>query len=60
MSPNLEALTAYGPDPLDGSWVLNWEPVLSWGPALFATTHDLYFSTDFDDVNERTVLKIST
>ncbi|MHC4676941.1 MAG: PA14 domain-containing protein, partial [Planctomycetota bacterium] len=59
MSPNLEALTAYGPYPLDGSWVLNWEPVLSWGPALFATTHDLYISTDFDDVNERAVTKIS-
>jgi hypothetical protein len=59
LAPNLEAFTAYGPDPIDGSWVLNWQPVLSWGPAAFAATHDLYFGTDFDDVNERSVTPIS-
>ncbi|MHC4110152.1 MAG: PA14 domain-containing protein, partial [Planctomycetota bacterium] len=59
LAPNLEAFTAYGPDPIDGALVLNWQPILSWGPAAFATTHNLYFSTDFDDVNERSVSPIS-
>ncbi|MHC4112615.1 MAG: LamG-like jellyroll fold domain-containing protein, partial [Planctomycetota bacterium] len=59
LSPDLDALTAYGPYPPDGFPLLELQPVLSWGPALFADTHNLYFSTDFDDVNERSVTPIS-
>jgi hypothetical protein len=58
LSPNLEAFTPYGPYPRDGSFLTNWQPILSWGPALFAATHNLYFSTDFDEVSERNVAAI--
>jgi hypothetical protein len=53
LAPDLDALTAYGPYPPDGFPLLELQPILSWGPALFADTHNLYISTNFDDVNER-------
>ncbi|MHC4112620.1 MAG: PA14 domain-containing protein, partial [Planctomycetota bacterium] len=59
LAPNLGAFTTYGPYPRNGSLLTNWTPILSWGPAMFAATHNLYFSTDFDDVNERSVSPIS-
>jgi hypothetical protein len=43
---------AAGPDPADGSIVEeNWYN-LSWKPGTWAVSHDVYFGTDFDDVNE--------
>ena len=38
--------------PADGSIYMNPEVVLSWTPGMYAATHDVYFGTDFDDVND--------
>ncbi len=43
---------AYDPDPEDGAVVEATWANLSWRPGNFAVTHDLYFGTSFDDVND--------
>jgi hypothetical protein len=43
---------AYNPDPKDAATVEATWANLSWTPGSFAVTHDLYFGTSFDDVNE--------
>ncbi|MBN2314541.1 MAG: LamG domain-containing protein, partial [Sedimentisphaerales bacterium] len=43
---------AYGPSPEDGAVVEAAWANLSWNPGDFAVSHDIYFGTDFDDVNE--------
>jgi len=42
---------AKGPNPEDGVTDVPREVVLSWNPGEFANTHDVYFGTLFDDVN---------
>ncbi|MHC4642254.1 MAG: PA14 domain-containing protein, partial [Planctomycetota bacterium] len=58
LAPNFAAFTAANPSPRYGSLEPDWQPTLSWTPGAFAATHELYFSSDFDDVNERTAPKI--
>ncbi|MBN1505322.1 MAG: hypothetical protein JW955_00665 [Sedimentisphaerales bacterium] len=43
---------AYAPSPADGQTEVPRETGLSWRPGSFANTHDVYFGTDFNDVNE--------
>jgi hypothetical protein len=55
--------SAYSPNPQPFSLILpnenlEFKVTLSWESGLYAATHELYFSTSFDDVNERTAPKI--
>jgi hypothetical protein len=43
--------SAFDPDPANGAMVEATWANLSWRPGSFAVTHDLYFGTSFDDVN---------
>ena len=43
---------AIGPDPEDGAMVEATWANLSWRPGSFAVSHDMYFGTSFDDVND--------
>jgi hypothetical protein len=43
---------AAGPDPADGTVIEQDWYNLNWKPGTWATSHDVYFGTDFDDVNE--------
>ena len=43
---------AYDPQPPDGSVYEQTWANLSWGPGDFAVSHNIYFGTNFDDVNE--------
>jgi hypothetical protein len=55
--PSMELIAAAprhrssNPFPRDGATDVLREVVLSWSPGMFANTHDLYFGTVFDDVN---------
>ncbi|OHB59743.1 MAG: hypothetical protein A2167_07695 [Planctomycetes bacterium RBG_13_46_10] len=40
------------PKPADGTRDVLRDAVLSWRPGIYAATHNLYFGTDFNDVNE--------
>jgi len=40
------------PSPLDGASDICTDVVLSWLPGIYATSHDVYFGTDWDDVND--------
>ncbi|MBN1363157.1 MAG: hypothetical protein JW993_21335 [Sedimentisphaerales bacterium] len=42
---------ASGPSPADEASDVPREVGLSWTPGVYAATHDVYFGTDFDDVN---------
>ncbi|HUU17423.1 MAG TPA: carbohydrate binding domain-containing protein, partial [Sedimentisphaerales bacterium] len=44
-------LTAKDPSPEDGAVDVPRDTVLSWAPGPFADTHNVYFGTVFDDVN---------
>jgi hypothetical protein len=46
--------TAYKPDPADGAFHPETWASLSWTPGSSAVSHDVYFSDNFDDVNEGT------
>ncbi|OHB68073.1 MAG: hypothetical protein A2Y77_16285 [Planctomycetes bacterium RBG_13_62_9] len=46
---------AYGPSPSIGKTEVARSATLSWMRGLYADTHDVYFGTDFNDVNEATV-----
>jgi len=43
------------PSPEDGATDVSPAVDLSWGAGIDAVTHDVYFSTDFDDVNDRLI-----
>ena len=43
---------AYGPNPRNNAESVEHDTVLSWQPGENAVSHDLYFSDDFNDVNE--------
>jgi len=45
---------ASNPDPQDGGTGVWLPPVLSWKPGIYATSHQVYFGTVFDDVNNAT------
>jgi hypothetical protein len=45
---------AYGPQPPDGEILEQTWTNLGWGPGDNAVSHELYFGTNFDDVNEGT------
>jgi len=47
-------LTASNPSPADEAGSVAGDAVLSWTPGDYAFTHDIYFGTDFDDVNNAT------
>jgi thioredoxin len=47
-------LIAYNPHPADGDTDVQTEPTLSWSPGMYADTHNVYFGTDFNDVNNAT------
>lgn len=42
------------PAPPDGGTDVCRQPVLSWKPGEDAATHDVYFGSNFDDVNQAT------
>ena len=42
------------PDPGDGVRFVPLDKILSWRKGCFASSHDVYFGTDFDDVNDAT------
>jgi hypothetical protein len=43
---------AFGPDPADGALLENTWANLAWSPGGYAVSHDVYFGTSFDDVNQ--------
>jgi hypothetical protein len=43
---------AYNPHPASGANDVEWDVVLSWSAGDHATSHDVYFGTDFNDVND--------
>jgi hypothetical protein len=43
------------PQPEDEGVDVNRDAMLSWKPGKFANTHDVYFGTDFNDVNDATI-----
>jgi endonuclease/exonuclease/phosphatase family metal-dependent hydrolase len=45
-------LTACFPSPGDGAKSTASEVVLGWLPGIYAVSHDVYFGTDFNDVND--------
>ncbi|MHC4642643.1 MAG: LamG-like jellyroll fold domain-containing protein, partial [Planctomycetota bacterium] len=49
-------LFATGPKPPHLSTTDERKPALEWIPGLYALTHELYFSANFDDVNDRNPL----
>jgi hypothetical protein len=42
---------AFAPEPFDGQVDVSRQAVLSWRPGAYADKHDVYFGTNFDDVN---------
>jgi len=45
---------ALSPDPADGAIIEETWATVSWSPGDFAVSHDVYFSDNFDDVNDTT------
>jgi hypothetical protein len=45
---------AFRPEPSDGATDVDPNTVLSWTPGIYAASHDVYFGTDFDNVNDAT------
>ena len=43
---------AYSPNPVDHTPDMEMDPNLSWTPGAYADTHDVYFGTSFNDVND--------
>jgi len=48
------AYKAFDPDPEDGASGVSTTPIISWLTGLSAVSHDVYFGTDFNDVNNAT------
>jgi regulation of enolase protein 1 (concanavalin A-like superfamily) len=49
-----KATKAFSPNPADGSMYPATSVTLSWQPGDYAASHHVYFSADFNDVNDRT------
>ncbi|MHC4620104.1 MAG: sialidase family protein [Planctomycetota bacterium] len=47
-----DAGAALNPSPKDGAEDVPQDIVLGWVPGLYAASHDVYFGTNFDDVND--------
>jgi len=47
-----DLVSAWGPKPFDGESDVLHTVSLIWKPGNYAVSHDVYFGTDFDDVNE--------
>jgi hypothetical protein len=45
---------AWNPDPYDGAVDVYRDANLAWSPGDYAVEHDVYFGTDYDDVNDAT------
>ena len=54
VEPVFKSFKARDPNPADGATHLETWASLSWTPGIAATSHDVYFSDNFDDVNEGT------
>jgi len=52
--------TAFKPSPADGASDVQREPTLRWTPGVYASTHDVYFGTDFNDVNDVNTANLSS
>jgi hypothetical protein len=53
--PKYYSMIAYNPDPSDSGMIEeNWA-YLSWTPGLRSESHDVYFSDNFNDVNDGTI-----
>ncbi len=48
------------PSPGNGEVDVNPVVDLSWAAGIYAVTHDVYFSTDFNDVNDRSMSPVNT
>jgi hypothetical protein len=44
--------TAFDPNPEDGQTLVELDAILAWSEGCTAGSHDVYFGTDFDDVND--------
>jgi len=53
LSPWLGWFNAHKPEPANGAMVLDTWASIVWAPGYKAVSHDTYFSTSFDDVNDR-------
>ncbi|MFC1764751.1 hypothetical protein ACFL6U_22110, partial [Planctomycetota bacterium] len=49
-----ESENAKNPDPADASVDVPRDTILSWSPGDYAASHDVYFGTDFNNVNDAT------
>ncbi len=45
---------AFNPKPVYGAWGVDPNIIVSWSPGLYAVSHDVYFGTDYNDVNDAT------
>ena len=43
---------AENPNPADGIGDIAVDVVLDWSPGMFAVSYDVYFATDFNDIND--------
>jgi hypothetical protein len=55
MLGELDPKKATGPSPKNGVKDISRDEVISWTPGMYANTHNVFFGTDFNDVNEATV-----
>ncbi|GAI86687.1 unnamed protein product, partial [marine sediment metagenome] len=44
--------TAWSPEPADNAPIVHPDANLSWSPGYYAVSHDVYFGTDYNDVND--------
>ncbi len=56
LTRSVRATVAKAPSPADAATDVPRDVVLSWAPGESADTHDVYFGTSFDDVNEGVAL----
>jgi len=49
-----QPVCAYNPNPIDGKDNVEYGTILSWNPGQNALLHNVYFGTDFDNVNNAT------
>ena len=50
----LDLELAYNPSPCNGATGVDPNTILSWSPGEYATLHDVYFGTGYNDVNDAT------
>ncbi|MHC4153385.1 MAG: S8 family serine peptidase [Planctomycetota bacterium] len=51
---------AFGPNPEDDDTEVNQYTILSWSPGGYALSHDVYFGTDYNDVNDANTTDLET